>query len=120
MHSPRMADYPWSSLRHYAKGNPPSWQSMERVLEAFELSKGRRGRTSYLGWLEAMATVHGGAIHEEAMEPLRRGWHLNSRSPVNLQFVYTQLLTKTFGILRLNPRNLHPCFRGFPILKRIP
>jgi putative transposase len=72
----KLADYPWSSLRHYAKGNSPSWQPMERVLEAFKLSKDRRGRTSYLTWLEARATEHGGAINEDAMEALRRGWYL--------------------------------------------
>ncbi|MCB1133508.1 MAG: hypothetical protein KDN05_20490, partial [Verrucomicrobiae bacterium] len=71
-----LADYPWSSLRHYPKGNAPPWQPMERVLEAFKLSKDRRGRISYLAWLEARATEHGGAINEEAMEALRRGWYL--------------------------------------------
>jgi REP element-mobilizing transposase RayT len=72
----KLADYPWSSLRHFAKGNPPPWQPTERVLEAFKLSKDRRGRTSYLAWLEARATEHGEAINEEAMEALRRGWYL--------------------------------------------
>jgi putative transposase len=72
----KLVDYPWSSLRHYPKGNPPSWQPMERVMEAFRLSKDRRGRTSYLAWLEARANEHGGAIDEEAMEALRRGWYL--------------------------------------------
>ena len=72
----KLVDYPLSSLRHYAKGNPPAWQPLERVLEAFKLSKDRRGRSSYLAWLEARATEHGGAINGEAMEALRRGWYL--------------------------------------------
>jgi putative transposase len=72
----RLVDYPWSSLRHYVRENPPPWQPMERVLEAFKLSKDRRGRTSYLAWLETRAAEHGGAINEEAMEALRRGWYL--------------------------------------------
>jgi hypothetical protein len=67
----KLANYPWSSLRHYAKGNPPSWQPMERVLEGFKLSKDRRGRTSYLTWLEARAMEHGRAIDGEAMEELK-------------------------------------------------
>lgn len=72
----KLAEYPWSSLRHYAKGNAPPWQPTERVLECFKLSNDRRGRSSYLTWLEARAAEHGGKIHEEAMEALRRGWYL--------------------------------------------
>lgn len=72
----KLADYPWSSLRHYGRGNPPEWQAADRVLEAFKLSKDRRGRISYLSWLEARATEDGGAINEEAMEALRHGWYL--------------------------------------------
>lgn len=72
----KLACYPWSSLRHYARGNPPAWQPLDRVLEAFKLSKDRRGRASYLAWLETRATEHGGAISDEAMEALRRGWYL--------------------------------------------
>ena len=26
----RLVDYPWSSLRHYPKGNAPDWQPMDR------------------------------------------------------------------------------------------
>ncbi len=76
----KLVDYPWSSLRHYAKGRPPSWQPLERVLEAFRLSKERRGRVSYIQWLEARASEHGGAIGETAMEALRRGWYLGDES----------------------------------------
>ena len=66
----KLADYPWSSLRHYGRGSAPAWQPVERVLEAFKLSKDRRGRKSYLSWLEARASEHGVAINEEAMEAL--------------------------------------------------
>ena len=72
----KLADYAWSSLRHYGRGRPPTWQEVSRVLEAFKLSKDRRGRKSYVSWLEARALEHGGAINAEAMEALRRGWYL--------------------------------------------
>lgn len=72
----KLVDYPWSSLRHYPKGNPPPWQPLDRVLDAFRLSQERRGRVSYISWLEARAAQDGGKISEEAMEALRRGWYL--------------------------------------------
>jgi hypothetical protein len=93
----KLVDYPWSSLRHYPKGNPPSWQPMDRVLEAFRLSKDRRGRTSYLAWLEARANGHGGAINEEAMEALRRGWYLGEEG---FKDKLLDLLDKTADKLR--------------------
>jgi REP element-mobilizing transposase RayT len=72
----KLADYPWSSLRHYAKGNAPEWQPMDRVLDAFRLSRDRRGRTAYVSWLEARAENEGGGIGEKAMEAIRGGWYL--------------------------------------------
>lgn len=72
----KLVDFPWSSLRHYPKGNPPPWQPMDRVLDAFKLSHERRGRVSYVTWLEARAANDGGRIGDEAMEALRRGWYL--------------------------------------------
>lgn len=76
----KLVDYPWSSLRYYTKGNPPAWQPLERVLDAFQLSQDRRGRKSYIDWLEARAREHGGEIGEEAMAALRRGWYLGDES----------------------------------------
>lgn len=72
----KLADYPWSSLRHFAKGRSPTWQPTTRVLKAFNLSANRRGRAAYLEWLEARAAQHGGAINEKSMDALRRGWYL--------------------------------------------
>ena len=46
----KLVDYLWSSLRYYPKGNPPEWQPMERVLDAFQLSHDRRGRVSCISW----------------------------------------------------------------------
>ena len=46
----KLVDYLWSSLRYYPKGNPPEWQPMERVLDAFQLCHDRRGRVSCISW----------------------------------------------------------------------
>jgi len=75
-----LAGYPWSSLRHYAKGDAPEWQPLERVLDAFRLSHERRGRAAYLDWLEARAAHDGGKIDEKSMQALRRGWYLGEES----------------------------------------
>ena len=72
----KLIDYPWSSLRHYPKENPPPWQPMDRVLDVFKLSHEKRGRLAYVSWLEARALYDGGKIDDEAMEALRRGWYL--------------------------------------------
>lgn len=72
----KLAHYPWSSLRHFGRRKPPEWQPLDRVLETFRLSQNRRGRASYVAWLEARAAEHGGRIGDEAMEALRRGWYL--------------------------------------------
>jgi REP element-mobilizing transposase RayT len=72
----RLVDYPWSSLRHYPKGNAPEWQLMERMLNAFQLSHERRGRVAYVSWLEARAANEGGKIDAQAMDAIRGGWYL--------------------------------------------
>jgi putative transposase len=68
--------YPWSSLRHYPKGNAPEWQPLDRVLDAFRLSHERRGRAAYVSWLEARAATEGGRIEAKALEAIRGGWYL--------------------------------------------
>ena len=72
----RLVDYPWSSLRHYQKGNAPDWQPMDRVLEAFRLSQNRRGRAAYVSWLEPRAENEGGKIDAKALKAIRGGWYL--------------------------------------------
>jgi hypothetical protein len=76
----KLVDFPWSSLPQYARGNPPAWLAINRVLDAFKLSHDRRGRSSYVAWLEARASADGGRIEEAAMEALRRGWYLGRES----------------------------------------
>ena len=75
-----LVSYPWSSLRHYPKGNAPEWQPMERVLDAFRLSQDRRGRVAYVCWLEARAEHAGGRIEEKSMAAIRSGWYLGEAS----------------------------------------
>ena len=72
----RLIDYPWSSLRNYAKGKGPDWLECDKLLRAFELAEDGRGRRAYTAWLEACAAQNGGKIDEEAMKALRRGWYL--------------------------------------------
>ncbi len=72
----KLVTYPWSSLRHYAKGTPPEWLELGRVLDGFQLDHGPRGRRAYLDWLESRATTPKSAISEAATASLRRGWYL--------------------------------------------
>ena len=75
-----LVGYRWSSLRHYAKGDAPSWLELTRVLDAFQLSHDRRGRSGYVAWLEARAANDGGKVDEASMQALRRGWYLGEES----------------------------------------
>jgi putative transposase len=76
----KLAGFPWSSLRHYAKGDAPPWLVTDRVLSAFKLSHDRRGRSAYVAWLEGRAAVDGGKVDEASMAALRRGWYLGEES----------------------------------------
>nr|MCU0781605.1 hypothetical protein [Akkermansiaceae bacterium] len=42
-----VAAYPWSSLPHYAKGDPQPWLELNRVLDAFHLSHERRALATH-------------------------------------------------------------------------
>ena len=72
----KLISYTRSSLPDYARGQGPSWLVMDRVLNAFELSKDGRGRKAYVDWLEERAKSAKGEVSEEAMKVLRRGWYL--------------------------------------------
>ncbi len=76
----KLVDYKWSSLGAYAKGKPPDWMVIDRVLRAFELAEDGRGRRAYVAWLEARAAEDGGKINDEAQAALRRGWYLGEES----------------------------------------
>jgi REP element-mobilizing transposase RayT len=75
-----LANYSWSSLPCYRKGNAPDWLVMDKVLRSFELAQDGRGRRAYVAWLEARAANDGGKIDEDAMQAIRRGWYLGKES----------------------------------------
>ena len=75
-----LLEYPWSSLKHYARNRGPSWLVQERVLKAFQLSQNGRGRRAYVHYLEERARVNRGELPQEAMKALRRGWYLGDLS----------------------------------------
>jgi REP element-mobilizing transposase RayT len=72
----KLVDYPWSSLKHYAKGILPPSMEIERVMDGFQLDHGARGRRAYVQWLEARASNPKKAIDKAATKALRRGWYL--------------------------------------------
>ncbi len=72
----KLVEYPWSSLKHYAKGRLAPWLEIDRVLDGFQLDRGPRGRRAYVDWLEARSANPKGVIDTAATAALRRGWYL--------------------------------------------
>ncbi len=72
----RLIDWRWSSFPTYAGRKAPEWLVTGRVLEAFELAEGRRGRRAYARYLEARAKDRDGALSDDSLKALRRGWYL--------------------------------------------
>jgi putative transposase len=72
----KLTDYVWSSLPHYQRGKGPQWLRMERVWQAFSLDQKSRGRAAYVEYLEKRALEAKGAVSDDAMRALRRGWYL--------------------------------------------
>lgn len=72
----KLTKYKWSSLPDYHRGSGVDWLVMDRLLDAFQLSKDGRGRKAYVAWLEARAEEGGEVISDEATKALRRGWYL--------------------------------------------
>jgi len=76
----KLRDWRWSSFPHYAGGRAPEWLETGRVLRAFELAEGRRGRAAYARYLEARAKDRKGTQSDESLTELRRGWYLGEDS----------------------------------------
>lgn len=75
-----LRSYRWSSFPYYARGKGPAWLHLSRVLEAFRLNPGGlRGGRSYAGYLEARAKDFEGALNDDALKELRRGWYLGEK-----------------------------------------
>ncbi len=72
----RLKDWSWSSFPTYASRRRVGWLEMERVLGAFELAENRRGRAAYASYLEDRAKDRKGAMTDESLKHLRRGWYL--------------------------------------------
>ena len=71
-----LASYGWSSLPGYRKGRGPQWLETGRVLAAYELAEGGRGRRAYVRSLEERAKDRSACKTEGSEAELRRGWYL--------------------------------------------
>lgn len=72
----RLKEYRWSSFIYYGGRKAPEWLVRERVLRDFELSEGRKGLAAYARYLETRAKDQEGALSDESLKELRRGWYL--------------------------------------------
>jgi len=76
----RLREYRWSSFIYYRGRKAPEWLTRERVLRDFELAEGRTGLAAYARYLESRAKDREGALTDEALKELRRGWYLGEES----------------------------------------
>jgi len=72
----KLVDWEWSSFRQYASRRGFPWLETGRVLAAFELDEGGRGRRSYARYLEERAKDRKGVLGDASLDALRRGWYL--------------------------------------------
>jgi REP element-mobilizing transposase RayT len=75
-----LKEWRWSSFPIYAGRKAPEWLVTERVLGAFELAEGRRGLRAYARYLEERAKDREGALTDDSLKALRRGWYLGEES----------------------------------------
>ncbi|GAA5484716.1 hypothetical protein Hsar01_03962 [Haloferula sargassicola] len=76
----KLVEWAWSSFPGYGGRKVPEWLETGRVLAAFELAEGRRGRAAYARYLEARAADREGTLTDESLKELRRGWYLGGES----------------------------------------
>ncbi|GAA5484545.1 transposase [Haloferula sargassicola] len=72
----KVVGWRWSSLPQYAGRKGCAWVETGRVLRAFELEEGGRGRRSYVGYIEKRGKDRAGTLSDESLKELRRGWCL--------------------------------------------
>jgi hypothetical protein len=72
----KLKEWRWSSFPQYAGRKAPEWLETRRVLEAFQLAEGRRGKGAYARYLEERAKDREGTLTDESLKALRRGWYL--------------------------------------------
>ena len=75
----RLRSWRWSSFGGYAGNKRPDWLETGRVLRAFQLSEDHRGGRAYAEYLEARAKDGKGAITDDSLKKLRRGWCLGEK-----------------------------------------
>ncbi len=76
----RLRSWRWSSFGVYAGNKKPDWLETGRVMRAFQLSEDYRGSRAYAGYLEARARDAKGAVTDDSLKELRRGWYLGEKS----------------------------------------
>jgi REP element-mobilizing transposase RayT len=72
----KLVEWRWSSFPFYGRRKAPGWMATDKVLGAFDLSVEGRGRRAYTGYLEERARDREGALSDESLRILRRGWYL--------------------------------------------
>lgn len=72
----KLKEWRWSSFCWYERLKAPTWLVTDSVLAAFSLSVESRGRRAYAGYLEERARDRDGALSDESLKSLRRGWYL--------------------------------------------
>ncbi|MEP4077372.1 transposase [Haloferula sp.] len=75
-----LRSYRWSSFPQYLSKGRAGWLETSKVLGAFELEEGRRGAAAYGRYLESRARDREGALSDESLKELRRGWYFGDES----------------------------------------
>jgi hypothetical protein len=75
-----LKEWGWSSFPYYGRRKAPDWLETAKVLGAFDLSVEGRGRRAYAGYLDERARDRDGALSDESLKCLRRGWYLGDES----------------------------------------
>ena len=76
----KLKEWRWSSFPQYGRQKKAAWLITDRVLGAYDLDLSGRGRRSYCGYLEERAKDRKGALSDESLKELRRGWYLGDDS----------------------------------------
>lgn len=76
----KLKEWRWSSFPQYGRMKQAEWLVTDRVLEAFDLDQGSRGRRSYTAYLEERAKDREGALNDASLKELRRGWCLGDEN----------------------------------------
>ena len=70
----KLRDWKWSSFGQYSGKRGFPWVETTRVKAAFDLDQGGRGSRAYVRYLEERAKDRKGALNDESLAELRKGW----------------------------------------------